>query len=126
MTRSTSRDSISARQAAVLTRALLRSAISLGLGRRQLAKAIGVSETTIGRFARGERHLEPGSEQWELAVMLVGAYQALFTLVGGNENKMRDWMSGYNRVLTPRPRNPFSLLRVLSALSYLREMTSLL
>lgn len=114
-------------EAAVLTRALLRSAISLGLGRRQLAKVICVSETTIGRFVRGERYLRPESKQWELALMLVGVYQALLPLVGGDESQMRDWMTGHNRALNGVPKESiFTVEGLARTLSYLHGMSSLL
>lgn len=124
ITRSTSRDHMCARQAAALTRALLESAASLGLGRRQLAKAIGVSETTIGRLARGERYVRQGSEQWELSLMLVSMYQALFSLV---ESRMRDWMTSHNRALERTPAESILTVGGLArTLSYLRGMSSLL
>lgn len=119
MTHSPTHDS-----AAVVTRALLRSAACLGLGRRQLARAIRVSETTIGRYARGERHLRPASKQWELAVMVVGVYQALLPLVGEDEGRMREWMAGYNRALNEVPKDSLLTVEGLArTLSYLRAMS---
>ncbi|NPC59342.1 antitoxin Xre/MbcA/ParS toxin-binding domain-containing protein [Caenimonas soli] len=116
-----------ARQAPALTCALMESAVSLGLGRRQLAKAIGVSESTIGRFARGERYVRQGSEQWDHSLMLVSVYQALFSLVGGNESRMRDWMTSYNRAFHKTPAESILTAGGLArTLSYLRGMSSLL
>jgi len=66
-------------------------------------------------------------KQWELALMLVGVYQALFPLVGGNESQMRDWMVGHNQTLNRAPKD--SILTVdglASTLSYLRGISSLL
>lgn len=63
MTRSSSGDPACAREAAVLTRALLRAAISLGLGGRELAKAIGVSATTVGRLHVESAQLRPARAQ---------------------------------------------------------------
>lgn len=49
------------REATVLTKALLRAALKLGLRRKQLATLLCVSETTIGRLARAERCLKQAS-----------------------------------------------------------------
>jgi len=87
-----------------------------------LATLLCVSETTVGRFARGERCLKPASQQWELALMLVGVYQALCSHVDDDQDQIRLWMCSYNRALNAVPRDAVLTVEGLTrTLNYLTD-----
>ena len=87
----------------VLTKAALRSADRLGLSGRQLADIVGVSESTVSRWKRGESLLEPGSKSFELAALLVRAFRSLDAITGGDESAARRWLVAHNTALSARP-----------------------
>ena len=90
-------------RAAVLTKAVVRAAGLLGLKGAELARIIGVSEPTVSRMRNGKYLLRDGSKEFELAVLLVRAYQSLHVLMGGDERAMRMWMRGPNTALNAIP-----------------------
>jgi hypothetical protein len=106
---------------AVLTRAVLKAAALLGIEPSPLAETLGVSEASIGRFARGEEFLAAGSNAAEAAARLVSVYQALSTRVGDDAEKMLLWMASYNHTLGAVPIEALlseeGLLKTLSYLS---------
>jgi transcriptional regulator with XRE-family HTH domain len=82
--------------AAVLTRALLRTASSLGLSQKDTARIIGVSTASMSRVAAGERTLAPDSKEGELALLLIRLFRSLDALVGGKEEDARAWLHASN------------------------------
>jgi transcriptional regulator with XRE-family HTH domain len=88
---------------AVLTKAALRAADRLGLSGRQLADIVGVSESTVSRWKRGDSLLEPGSKSFELAALLVRAFRSLDAITGGDEAVARRWLVAPNLALSARP-----------------------
>lgn len=55
-------------------------------------------------MAHGSAVLKPGSEETELAMLLIRSFRALDARVGGNDEQRRDWMGSYNRALNGIPR----------------------
>ena len=107
------------RPAAVLTRAVLRSAERLGLTQRRLAEIIGVSEASISRLGRG-RTLDRDSKEGELAVLFVRLYRSLDTLVGGDDAKARQWIAAHNHHLGGVPAERIaSVTGLVDAVEYL-------
>jgi transcriptional regulator with XRE-family HTH domain len=88
---------------AVLTKALLRASLLLGLSGATLARVLGVSEASISRLASGARMLDPSSKEGELALLLVRTYRSLDALVGTDAAQRMAWMSGFNRALNGTP-----------------------
>jgi hypothetical protein len=78
----------------VLTRAALRAADRLGLAQKDLATLLGVSASTVSRFA--QRPLDPRSKEGELALLFVRLYRSLDALVGGQDEAARSWMHSEN------------------------------
>jgi len=103
--------SVTPEPSAVLTKAMFRAAERLGLSRRQVAKIIGVSETTVSRLKRGETMLEEESEPFQLAVLLVRAFRSLDAIAGGDETVVRDWMTAPNSALGARPAEHISTVQ---------------
>ena len=88
---------------ALLTKAALRAADRLGLSGRQLADIVGVSESTVSRWKRGQSLLETGSKSFELAVLRVRAFRSLDAITGGDEAVARRWLGAPNTALGARP-----------------------
>lgn len=88
----------------VLAKATWRAAQMLGLSGAALARVIGVSESTVSRFARGERPLSPQSKEGQLAALVVRLFRSLDALVGNDTVKAAAWMSSHNQALNGVPR----------------------
>ena len=110
--------------AAVLTKALLRAAESLGLPATALARVLGVSEASVSRLASGLRRVAPASKEGELALLLVRVYRSLDALVGADDAQRRAWMTSPNRALNGTPaeliRGAEGLVAVVSYLDGMR------
>jgi hypothetical protein len=87
---------------AVLGKAVLSAAGRLGLRNRHLASVIGSSEASVSRLQHG-RGLDPESKEGELALLFVRLYRALDALVGGDDDKARQWLHAENSHLAGIP-----------------------
>jgi len=79
----------------VLAKAVLAAASRLGLRNRQLADVIGSSEASISRLQHG-RGLDPETKEGELALLFLRLYRGLDALVGGDDDKAREWLHAEN------------------------------
>ncbi|MBA3890169.1 MAG: DUF2384 domain-containing protein [Gemmatimonadaceae bacterium] len=79
----------------VLARALLSAAGRLGVRNRALAAVIGTSEASMSRLQHG-RVLDPQSKEGELALLFLRVYRSLDALVGGDDEKARQWLHAEN------------------------------
>ena len=83
--------------AAVVSKALMRAAESLGLSSTELAQIIGTSESTLSRVRNGKRGPIPlGSKEGELALLFLRVFRSLDALVGGNEAHAKAWLHAEN------------------------------
>jgi hypothetical protein len=64
-----------------------------------LARTIGVSEPTVSRLMKGEITLNPERKEGELSLLLVRVFRSLDALVGTDDQKRKDWMTGHNKAL---------------------------
>lgn len=92
-----------ARQAAVLTEAVVRAADQLGISARALSAVLGVSEATVSRMRRKDFVLERGTKPFELGVLFVRLFRSLDAIVGGDEIVARAWIKNPNVALDARP-----------------------
>ncbi len=88
--------------AAVLSKAVARAAERLGISRAQLAKALGVSASSVTRLYQGSYRLDPERKEWDLALLLVRAFRSLDSLVG-DEATARQWLRSENAALNGSP-----------------------
>lgn len=93
---------VTAREAAVLTKAATRTAEFLGLTSAELARTIGLSEASVSRLRSGRFELSPGTKPFELAVLLVRLYRGLDSLMG-DDLASRSWLRARNVALEGRP-----------------------
>lgn len=77
---------------------VISAADALGLARDQLAEAIGVSVSTIARMRNGSSPV-PEQKPFEMSLLLIRVYRSLFSILGGNAEAMRHWISTPNRHL---------------------------
>lgn len=89
--------------AAVLTKALLRSAELLDLSNAELAKVLGISDSSVSRLLANERQIDPASKEGELALLLVRLYRSLDAVVGGDDEQRWAWLRSNNRSLNGAP-----------------------
>lgn len=89
-------------EAVVLTTALRRAADRLAIPNTVLAKAIGVSESTVSRLRRGDYVLQPGHKSFELAVLLVRLYRSLDAIVAEDATASA-WLKSPNTALGGEP-----------------------
>ncbi|MEW9808069.1 antitoxin Xre/MbcA/ParS toxin-binding domain-containing protein [Mesorhizobium marinum] len=94
---------LEAKQAKVLTEAVLRAADRLGVSARALSAVLGVSEATVSRMRRKDFSLERGSKPFELGVLFVRLFRSLDAIVGGDEAVARAWIKNPNSALESRP-----------------------
>ena len=82
---------------ALVTQAAINAAGELGISNRQLAGVLGVSASKLDR-ARAERASFSGKD-YELALLLIRIYRALYAILGGNREQMQHWLTTPNRHL---------------------------
>ena len=91
------------KEGTVVTKATLRAADRLAIKNNALAKIVGVSEPTITRMRRGAYVLDNGNKAFELALLFIRLYRSLDSIVDGNDDVARSWISNNNLALRGRP-----------------------
>ena len=104
----------------ILAKATMRATQDLALSHTVLARVIGFAEPTISRIANGCQGIDPHSKQGQLAQLLVRLFRSLNTLLGGDTQKIRNWLHSHNTALNGIPtrliETPQGLVTVLSYL----------
>src|SRR5581483_1713382 len=77
----------------VIAKALVRAARRLGLSQGDVAEVIGTSAASMSRTFAGERPIGAESAEGRHALLLLRVYRSLDTLVGGDVEKARAWLS---------------------------------
>lgn len=108
---------------AVLRRAVTRAAELLGQKRAALAEMLGVSLASAARLVRGERDIDPGSKEGELALLFVRCFRSLDAVLGGDEAAARAWFDAQNSALSGCPRE--LVLRVPGLVDVLRYLDAM-
>ena len=89
---------------AVVTKAVWRASVALGLSQKDLARLLGLSEATVSRIASGKVVLDVEKKEGELALLFVRLFRSLDALVGGSEKKARAWFSSENTHISGIPK----------------------
>lgn len=74
----------------------------LGLPNSVLAALLAIDVARVRTLRKGQDVLEPQTEEWRNALMLVQLYQGLLCVVG-NDYEARRWLSSQNRALGGKP-----------------------
>lgn len=87
----------------VLTKAVIRAAAFLDIPGSQLAKILGVSESSVSRMKAGEFVIQRDTKQFEIALTFVRLFRSLDAITGSDDRSSRSWMHNENRDLRGRP-----------------------
>ena len=103
---------------AVLAKALRNAAKGLGLTQTEVGEAIGRNRAGL------HQGIDPHSKPGQLSTYLVRIYRSLYTIVGGDSQVMKHWMSTENSHLGGVPsecvKTPEGLVLVMHYLDSLR------
>ena len=88
---------------ALVTKAALRAAERLGLSNKELARILGLSESTVSRMSAGAYALSPEQKPYELALLFVRLYRSLDSIVGGDAAVAKAWLRAGNSALGDAP-----------------------
>jgi transcriptional regulator with XRE-family HTH domain len=88
---------------ALVTKASLRAAERLGLSNKELARILGLSESTVSRMSAGAYALAPEQKPYELALLFVRLYRSLDSIVGGDAAVAKAWLRAGNSALGDAP-----------------------
>ena len=89
-------------RARVVTTAALRAADAWQISKATLGRILGLSPASVSRLASGGE-LRPGTKPYELALLLLRLYRSLDSIMGGDRELARQWLSAHNRALGGRP-----------------------
>lgn len=110
--------------AAILTHAALRAAEILGVSHKNLANVLGISPASQSRLAKEARRIDPSSKEGEFAMLFLRVFRSLDALVGGSDEKSRQWFHADNVHLGGKPvelvQNVTGLVHVLEYLDAMR------
>jgi hypothetical protein len=88
---------------ALVTKAALRAAERLGISNKELARMLGLSESTVSRMSAGNYALTPQQKPYELALLFVRLYRSLDSIVGGDQGVAKAWLRAGNSALGDAP-----------------------
>jgi Protein of unknown function (DUF2384) len=100
---------------AVVTKAVLRAAVRLGVSNKTLAAVLGVSEATVSRMGAGAYTLAPGDKPFELATLFIRLFRALDAIVDGDDAVAQAWLRNENAALGG---HPLSLIQTIAGLMH--------
>ncbi len=86
---------------ALLTKAVLRAVEQLNLAAK-LPSLLHLSAGEIAQLQAGERTLDPGREEWQGALQLVGLFRTIVEVLGSVE-RANGWLGTSNETLGGRP-----------------------
>lgn len=108
----------------VVAKALLNTADQLGLKQAQVASVVGVHRSSISRL-KANPVLDPASKQGELALFFIRVYCAVYTLTGGDSERIHYFMNSDNEATRGVPIEQIQtisgLVRVLHFVDAIRE-----
>ncbi len=87
----------------LVPKAALKAADEMGVPAKTLARALGVSETTVSRWKSEKTPIKVDSKEFELAIMFIRLFRSLDAIAGGDRQTTRTWMTGHNSVLGGKP-----------------------
>jgi hypothetical protein len=109
-----------ASESAVVTKATLRAATTLGISNKVLGRIIGLSEASVSRMGSGGYTLSPIDKPFELSVLFVRLFRGLDAIAHGDAAVARKWLESENAALGGRPILLIqSVPGLLNAVSYL-------
>ena len=87
----------------VLAHSALRTGSLLGLSHAELARALGLDQSTVSAMEHGLAELQGDTPSGQLALTLIKIYQSLTANVGGDEQACKQWVCSHNTGLAATP-----------------------
>lgn len=88
----------------IIRKAVINACKNLGINQKDLSLIIGFSESKASRLFKNLAYIEPGTKEWDLAVLFLRMYRSLDSLFGGHESQCRLWINSNNTYLNGKPR----------------------
>ncbi len=95
----------------IVTKAFLRALDMLDIPSEVASSLLQTSSEALHPSGPRSFALEPGTPQFERAVLFIRFFRALDSIYGGDIELMKTWLHGYNRALHDVPLNLLSSLR---------------
>jgi len=89
--------------AAVVSKAVVRAAQILGISNATLARVLGISPASASRLRDGTYIIPADSKPYELALLLIRLFRSIDSMMGGEEESVRSWMTTPNKALHDAP-----------------------
>lgn len=89
--------------AKVLTKATLNAAKALGLGKQELATAIGISVELLGQPDCHESVFQPDTETGQRCMLLIRLHVALASQLGQGQKPVGRWLRSHNSAIDGLP-----------------------
>lgn len=86
-------------RSAVVSKAVVRAALALGLRQQELAGILGISPASTSRLMAGQYVLQADSKPFELALLLIRIFRSLSGVLGDQMAQVSAWMRMENRAL---------------------------
>ena len=87
----------------VLTKAVARASLAMGISQKELSDIIGLSPATVSRMKRGAYCIDRSQKSWQLGLLLVRLFRGLDAICGGDEATFRSWLRSFNSDLNAVP-----------------------
>jgi hypothetical protein len=87
----------------MVTKAMLRAAKRLGLSNKELARIVGLSESSVSRMRSGTCALNPQRKSYELAQLFIRSYLSLESIVSSDSAAMKAWLRASNSAIGGMP-----------------------
>ncbi len=81
----------------VLSQAVAEASKRLKVNSTELGAILGFSQPTSSRLLNQKYAIPEGSKEWELSAHFVRLYRSLSSLVGGDDELAKDWLTSPNR-----------------------------
>lgn len=81
----------------VLSQAVVEAAGRLNISSTDLGEILGFSQSTSSRLLNQGYAIAEGSMTWELSAHFVRLYRSLSSLVGGDDELAKDWLTSPNK-----------------------------
>ena len=86
-----------------LTQSVIQVIDCLNMYQAELARVLGLQCNDIGELSSAKRCLQPGTEEWNRAILFVRMYQLLFAEFNGDGIAINHWMRSENNVFERTP-----------------------
>lgn len=87
----------------VLSKAVVRVAMNLGLSQKELSGILGPSTSEISRLFNGTSTISPDTKPGQCALLLIRLYRNLDAILGEDERQCQEWFKNYNTHLGEKP-----------------------